>query len=284
MYKPIMAEDVPSWYQLSFRSLGGRPSIALLVHKEFMAAEPLHASAGMLRIHRRSFDLPAFAADFSEGLGFDGVFRNIGEEGDFSVFAAGLPRIFSLSNTPCRGCDGTGKDDLNETCLYCMGRKKEVEENQQPARAVLTSLAVLTLWLSSYKALTTSNLPQLMTLTVIPGDGTDSGALSGEFSEALVKWLMRSPATLVRTAVVQAMKLSWKEMMSEEERGFAGIRVEQGRLHINVPGDASGLDPNGRAIFGEGYPVAGHNLDSVAQQLTVIAGLAALHDLVRRNS
>ena len=61
------------------------------------------------------------------------------------------------------------------------------------------------------------------------------------------------------------------------------VRLKNGRLIMNCPGDACGIHPeNWYEENDKGYEFNCHNVDSPMQQITLLAGLAALHDEARR--
>jgi hypothetical protein len=67
---------------------------------------------------------------------------------------------------------------------------------------------------------------------------------------------------------------------------FRILRLESGGLCIDCPGDACGIHPDTYAEYdikeGRGYKFTCHNVDTPMQQITLIAGLAALHDCTRK--
>jgi hypothetical protein len=86
-------------------------------------------------------------------------------------------------------------------------------------------------------------------------------------------------------AVVDAMKKADNHMWPSDTRygRFGALFRKPKWLNLDVPGDACGLDPGGYhdESLGHGYTLHPHNVDSSLQQLTFLAGLEKLHDLVR---
>ena len=87
--------------------------------------------------------------------------------------------------------------------------------------------------------------------------------------------------------MVQAMKTAHGYMLGRTEsspRFRASVDSSNGWLRVDCPGDACQIYPShGDDIKeGRGYEFACHNVDTPAQQLTLLAGLAALHDRVRK--
>ena len=67
----------------------------------------------------------------------------------------------------------------------------------------------------------------------------------------------------------------------------AGVFSEFGWLNTDCPGNACGLNPSLDAEYDmkkpcHGYKFSCHNVDTAAQQLTLLAGVAALHDKARQ--
>ncbi len=85
------------------------------------------------------------------------------------------------------------------------------------------------------------------------------------------------------------MKIAYGWMFGErylriQETSFrAQVDGEKGWLNVQCPGSGCGLCPSHHGIErGRGYEFDSHNVDSPIQQLTLLAGLAALHDRARR--
>jgi hypothetical protein len=118
--------------------------------------------------------------------------------------------------------------------------------------------------------------------------GMHGGSLGGMFSIPLVRWLSRVRVNTQLEKVENAMKAAYNRMLGYRRYHRNDFRVwladNQGWLNISCPGDACGLHPadHYRSAHKEGYDFACHNVDSPMQQLTLIAGLAALCDLVRK--
>lgn len=109
----------------------------------------------------------------------------------------------------------------------------------------------------------------------------------GDFSFLLVNWLKTIKETdsvlpLVRNAAMDAYsKMDGRKPDVFNEYHFRTI-LQKGRLIMDCPGDACGVYPNEWVEEDNGYKFACHNVDSPMQQLTLLAGLAALHDEARK--
>ncbi len=133
--------------------------------------------------------------------------------------------------------------------------------------------------------------------------GQHASPLYGHVYPALILWLVekgkkanQKPSHFDREAyngspivpsVQKAMELAWKGVAKKELRRYAGDTyfgiTPDGRFSFTCfgnacdvsiyPDQAHGMDPEMMVQFGC------HNLDTPAQQITLLAGLAALHDV-----
>jgi len=113
------------------------------------------------------------------------------------------------------------------------------------------------------------------------------GSLSGLYSIPLVKWMSEKVGRNI-PEMVGAMSTAYEHMLGPGSAKYgpfrASVDYEGGWLNVYCPGDACGLNPDSNGLEGDGrgYEFSCHNVDSPAQQLTLLAGLAALHDRVDR--
>jgi hypothetical protein len=136
---------------------------------------------------------------------------------------------------------------------------------------------------------TSSSLFQLMEISTTTEKGTCGGSLGGKFSISLCNWMesLRKNDQPIITEMIETMQLTHKTMfgLTEYEKNMfrASIDYEGGWLNVSCPGNACDLNPADGHIFEEsGYEFSSHNVDTLAQQLELIAGLAALHDKARK--
>ena len=112
------------------------------------------------------------------------------------------------------------------------------------------------------------------------------GSLSGQYSVFLGRYLNDLPVGTSIEEMVLAMKRAYKIMdqgLGPLPRFSASIDGDNGWLNVDCPGDACGLHPShGSVEESQGYEFSCHNVDTPQQQLTLLAGLAALHDKARR--
>jgi len=284
-------ENIPCWYELSWRQ--APPAIILRIHRDFIrdflaAIKAPPAEWPIVKDFIKEFGLTNFSADFGKDIGFSEIFKNEGEKDDFSEFAVKIPRIRKKTKWNCSYCKGSGKDEfmpeIREKCAFCDGSGKKIIVDFRITTAISASFTVFTSMLGYGNSRTTASVPQLLTLQTITKN--DSGALSGEVSIPLKNWLA-SRAEHNLPEVTQATQTAYYRMFSRAYRFgnhyFSASSGERGEFIIHCPGNACSINPtNWYEHKGEGYNFGCHNVDSEAQQITLIVGLAALHDKARK--
>jgi hypothetical protein len=282
----LYRNDQPCWYELTMPNIH-RPDVGIRVHNEFIQANPLPADMPILKAMAKFLPPERFVGKFDDHFGYDGCFRYVSRNGDYTEFSVSLPQV-SKTGKNCEMCKGTGQDEILEReCLYCQGQKVQTEYDWTEARAMSATFTVLTFLLRYPEGITTSPHKQLLTIhTSTPEFG---GSLGGEFSPHMVKWLSRFGSSVTLPIMEEAMRTAWNHMMQPRTASLdhnqfrASIDGPNGWLNINCPGHACGLNPHYSGIReGQGYQFTDHNIDNTAQQLTLIAGLAALGDMARR--
>ncbi|MCX6731489.1 MAG: hypothetical protein NTX55_00665, partial [Candidatus Parcubacteria bacterium] len=136
---------------------------------------------------------------------------------------------------------------------------------------------------------TLAGFPQLLVVETMFRKEMHGGSLWGEYSVPLVNWLsaLGNERTEI-TDMTQAMIVAYTHMMGDKFLSchdfWAVVENQRGWLNVNCPGNACGLNPScgHEWKYGDGYEFTCHNVDSPVQQLTLLAGLAALHDRARR--
>lgn len=296
-YLPITQIDSRAWYELSFDAR--RAGIILRVHRNFINNLELKAKSELpfIQAFMKEFGFRQFDGDLTRDFGFERSFhlRRVCADG-FNEFSIKLPRVERLSAKPCEGCDGTGKDHSrwDNRCFYCDGAGRKQEYDWRTVLAisasfsVFSSLAFSPAWGDGPED--PPDKAQLLTLQTITRPGAHGGSLGGMLSIPLVMWLSRFPANTAFRFVEGAMKIAYWRMFGQKKYTMqefrAWLRDDFGGLLLDCPGDACGLHPSdhfhSRSL--RGYAFSCHNVDTAAQQLTLIAGLAALCDLARRGS
>lgn len=127
------------------------------------------------------------------------------------------------------------------------------------------------------------HLPQLLTVQLVNTDRFKS--LGATLSKRLMGWVSLPPDDLQKERIEEVMRNAHKHMWGfiDFARDFR-IRFWQSKLvSLVVPGDACGLDPEyGSYSLEGGYELTPHNVDGRLQQLTLLMGLAAMHDEARK--
>lgn len=287
--KLLTRENIPCWYELSFQNLNPAV-IALRVHNDFIKnAKPIPDNQWMVAGLKQEFGFTNFVGNFEGNFGFDGAFFRAGEIEEFAKFEVPIPLIRKERGI-CRECKGLGKDEFGD-CLWCMGEGKEYSLDWKPAHAISASFTVFSMWSRFPKKETSCPLPQLMTVQTITQAESHGGSLSGEFSIPLCDWLKQLEEKANREvleAVTEAMWSAYTEMFNRPKLypkyQFRAWIHDGGRLTLDCPGDACGIyiPPESTWREGRGREFSCHNVDNPMQQITLLAGLAALHDKARR--
>lgn len=299
-YKHIITDDIPCWYELSWRK--SIPAIILRVHQDFVEnAKIISNDTLLVKALKEDFKFENFNGNFNENFGFDNVFINRGLKGKFVEFLVKIPKIKFWVYEPCSRCGGLNQLEIfEEECIKCKGRRefKKKSENEfssdrfehhynwKVAHTISASFNVFFRVSGFPKKETSSPLLQLLTVSTITDRDMHGGSLSGKYSKPLVRWLSSfKPGTTI-FEMVEAMKVAYRKMFGECSyfRFRASVDHKNGWLNVDCPGNACGLNPSHNSVKDDdnGYEFNCHNVDTVAQQLTLLVGLAALHDKARR--
>jgi hypothetical protein len=285
----LARNSIPCWYELSW--IANPPTLVVRIHEEFMKTlKDVPATAPIVKTFTKDFGFKSFQGKFGKDFGFEEKLLYKGKKDEFSEYHVIVPQVHFITYDPCRHCKGSGKQDEpfeDEPCWSCDGDGKMRDYRWHTAQAVSATLTLLFMLLDA-GAKTCSELPQLMTVTTICAHGQHGGSLGGTYSRELVQWLSTFKESQHIPEMEQAMRTTRKHMLGlkyyEEPFHFrATVDYENGWLNVSIPGDACGLNPSdGHIETGRGYNFSCHNTDEPAQQLTLLCGLAALHDLARK--
>ena len=109
--------------------------------------------------------------------------------------------------------------------------------------------------------------------------------ISVSLSRALVPYLNQKEDNSYHKRAGDIMMASFAYMMGKQEYSTIDRYEVWFRdnhwVNLTVPGDRCGLDPSGYYKSDQGYTIYPHNVDSVAQQLTLLMGIAAVHQEAR---
>jgi hypothetical protein len=182
----------------------------------------------------------------------------------------------------------SAEDGWYEVCAKLPKIRNNDHNSQVPLRVSLNLLfLILSIGLGEKKD-TAHHLPQLIVVNGLRVEvGHHGGSLSAEVSDEVAQWIDQQPHEAHNTVIVQAMKDAYHYMWPEDRKWsrFGALCRKTGLIYLDVPGQACGLGPDkysGGEIVG-GYELVPHNVDSGLEQLSLIAGLAKLHELVKKD-
>lgn len=281
----LMNESLPRWYGLSWRPK--EVALVLSINEEFLREETRRRIADPETIEalKQEFKFGTFDGSFKTGFGFDDALIFEKKDGDFRLFLSPLPEIRKQLKTRCKSCRGTKKNQYlgDRKCFDCRGTGKEVIYDHKPGYALSASLNLFFQVARFIDEKTSAKLPQLFTVHLVTIQGMHGAELGGEYGIELVNWLRRQLVNKNLDAVTDAMMRAHGRLIGNDlyERYHfrASIDSANGWLNVSCPGDACGLHPDYYDIeHDRGYQFSSHNVDNPHQQLTLLAGLAALHN------
>jgi len=296
--KRITRDSIPAWYQLSFFD-GEKKMIILRIHEDFLPTlERANDDSPIVKDFLSTFGFDFFSNDIKEGFGFEKTFLRTsdGDAGGFVDFAIPIPRVKVWEKTPCSHCEGSGKSEYGPgKCIFCEGKGKEHRMEWKKPYAISATFTLFTTLASifGYESETSAKIPQLLTLQTITMKDMHGAEIGGELSPFVLEWIIEKAEQKEKdefsiAPVEEALRNTYKRMMGGSsgysERGIRSWGRKSGFIAIDCPGNATGIYTDGSDISyrkkGEGCTLSSHNVDSPIQQITLIAGLAKLHDLV----
>lgn len=283
MRKMIVYENVPRWYDLSWQ--GNPPAIVVTFVKSALERLPDYVVAReyLLPQYQKELGVKTYSDSLDGHFGFDNAIE-ARTDGDKVVCTGHLPQVRWNTKSRCSYCKGGKRaPHSDQECPDCRGSGKAYELKWTPAFALSASLNAL-FFLAKFHEGETIPLPQLLTLTLVTQCGMHGGSLGGDFSQPLVDWLRaRRPGEQI-PEMMTAMRIAHDRMMGKQARFIARHEAyvqKDGWLLANCGGGS--IHPAyGWIEKAGGYEFTCHNVDSPVQQLTLLAGLAALHDRVDR--
>ena len=287
-FRCITEQNIPCWYELSWQEKP--PAIILRIHKDFIENLDIKVQdSPIVKSLKEDFNFKEFSNDFEGDIGFDKVFERTGEKDGFIEFLAKIPKVKKRTNEKCPHCNGTGYDqDLDRECFSCKGTGKDYIMDWHLAEAISASFSVFTTLLNwKCETDTSADFPQLLTVNTMTREGLHGGSLDGKISIPLRKWLSSFTDHANIPEMIQAMITAYNQMLGlrgYQQFSFQVYVRKSGGFIADCPGDACGIYPsdNWHMKEGEGYKFSCHNVDDAVQQITLLAGLAALSDKARK--
>lgn len=200
--------------------------------------------------------------DFNNDIGFAGVLKKFKSKNGFSVYETNIPSTEK-------------QDQADWTKLY------------EISATFSLFLELMNSHLYAEEA-TYSNPPQLIMLHLVARRGLHGGSFDGEYGIDFCNGLrVIKTNPKIQCQVLGAMENAHRRIFSSEPSGHFRFEIrESGGLILDCPGNACGIHPDDwNHIFPKkGYKFGCHNIDTPAQQLTLMAGLAILHEEVDKIS
>lgn len=281
-------KNMPCWYELGWNK--ETKSLILRVHKKF-AKEANGFSSDDLIVwsYKREFNLLSYSDFSGDYFGFDNAFRKCGEKGEFVEYEIKIPNLGT--KVRCDYYSGVGKNSFDEPCPICKGEKNKISYDFRPAFAISASFTIFfkLAYFGRNMGISSKQFQLFEIETVAERNSVGNGsAVNGWFSEKLTKWLLYlkdNPVLL--NDIILAMKTANSQMISGANGIFESLQFDadvgkKGRLILRCPGDASGIYPLSNDQGKEDYIFGSCNMDSPVQQITILAGLGALHDEARK--
>jgi len=287
--KMITRDIVSCWYELSWR---GEQSVVLRIHTDFVkGVGSVSANSPIIKHYNEGFGFKKFGREFGKDFGFENSLKFLTEADGFLEYLVPTHLVRKDTGKKCYWCKGSSKSDMfdGEGCMHCDGEGKEIVYDYTEAWAVSASLSLLFEFMRFPQIETSCSFSQLMCIHTVTIKGSHGGSLGGEYSPVAVDWMRRRGPSQI-PEMVSAMRVAWEKMDGRMKDFYrhsfrANLSNDEGWLCVDCPGDACGLHPSDHWIDGNsGYRFSCHNTDQPMQQMTLLASLAVLNDLIRKGT
>lgn len=287
MDKHILSDDMPCWYEIGWQATP-KPAILIRVREELFTSEVNLKHLPRMMDEAAKELKTTFVCDLEKAVGYDKFrIKRVGSTDGFARFEFRIP---DLRTDPqlCFSCGGTGKDAIftGETCRTCHGRKRRRGLSWSQGKLAIRTLNSFLSSLYLCDCSIGSSSIQLLTLDLYYRDDINvhQCPLSVEASKYFIKWLRTLPEGPL-TSCMEAMRIAHETMIGKSmssPREFRA-RVSDGRFNMSVPGNCAcfGTEPE-RFDPEYGARYGSHNVDAPWQQLSLVAGISALHDMARQ--
>lgn len=288
--KTIMWESMPRWFGLSWDPK--MVAIRIRLHRDVPlpqeAWDRTRQKLDDLRWNQWSQwrDLPPLNTDFSKGWFGLGEILKIVQHPEYIEFVGKIPRVHIKSRWLCSLCKGQKVDASGESCFDCAGTGRGFYDNLRRADALAISIGILLNPIEYNDVGVGSQESQLLTVHFTMPDHT--AAVGGMVSSAFHRWAHQYPPSTRFADVEEAMKAADARMKG---KSYASI-IKRFRAEIYSEKHHFSLDqcfmggvwggPDDGINDSIGYHFYSKDLYTSADQLTFLAGLAALHDRADR--
>ena len=276
-------------------------ALSLRISEEYLRKRPFILNNNMMVMGmKQQLGFEEFDNNFyGDNFGFDKSFIKTGIKNGFIELKAVLPLVRKKDDKPCGCCNGTGKNKLfaDENCIMCKGEGISYVYDWQKAFAISATFTLIFSYLyTPEKSIDSKSLNhQLVIVCTNTYKEAHGGSLYGEFSKAIVSWMknigsveVESFLNFLKIRMIKAYGKMYGCKLDKMEVFDAydfKMMMKNGRLIMDCPGDACGVYPSEDYLNDKeetGYKFSCHNVDNPMQQLTFLAGLAALHDKARK--
>lgn len=280
----IERENRPAIYELSVET-NNQSLIVSIQQEAYSEVQKLLQGVGLRPwFLSEDLNLPQFLRPSKSWLwwGFGPVVSHMSDQRDnFSLFELALPKVvkyppgyelaktLDLPNVPWEeGYDYT---------LW------QPDFDWNFAHAVSATLTLLFKSLSTIEIPMDSEKPQLVEVDM--STNINNNPISVTLGRSILPYLNRRFNNSHSQKAENVMREAYQYMMGKDEFSMNRFEVlfrENRWVNLIVPGDACGLNPDGYYNTDqEGYTIYPHNVDSVVQQLTLLMGIAAIHQEAR---
>jgi len=285
--KTIMRESMPRWYAISWDA--AETAIRIRLSCELPRPENMWSSENGRRISMRHGFLQ-FESDLrGKWFGFDRALEIAQHpSGEYREFIGRLPRVRVKSRRKCFSCEGSGSQH-REACFSCDGTGKDYDLKRRHAEALAMSIGLLLSPFEYNEHETGSRDSQLLTVHLYISE--QGAPIGGTVGVPLHRWAREYPQYSELTNCTDAMKQAYGRMMGESRVRpnypfgcRAMVYSSHHHISLDCPGNACGVYglPDDDPGDNNGYRLSCHNVDNPTQQLTLLTGLAALHDRADR--
>lgn len=249
-------ELIPRWYEIGMKN---KDTLLIRIHKKALYLLGKLKPDSPIVVHTpKALRIPEFIFPTEKKWGFGEVLEKEEESKEWVSYNCRLPIV-----------DFKGDDRSHY--------------------AVRATLQVLFIVLSFPDRETDCSMPQLIWIEGMGVEERIYGAtIVATLTPTFVKFLSCSITEKMCRETEGAMRDAHSRLWPDKKinrlfRGDFNVVVrERGALHLNVPGNACGLDPDHhRYADGDGYRLLPHNTDGSTHQLTLLVGLAKLHDIAK---